>query len=244
MSYREQLQLVFHPATFATESGAQPPPGIDEKTTRPLEVRYHPRDGGKSRIPAPQLSPIALLVLKSLQKHLKTLQPNTTTVAPKHLLRFISNAWNSVLNLEEEARMLEFCGVTKLKLSEDEDKLSLRARCTLLGTDPAEGGKTPAPKSKSTKRPPSNEKRRIDVDFAVRTRVVQGNEPGDIGSLDFETDVIASKVYGFGSGNDLGMSETEMRTILCKEMGEKTAGVQLGNGVWSKAVRMLTGTVF
>jgi kinetochore protein Spc7/SPC105 len=243
MSYREQLQLVFHPATFATENGAQPP-SVDEKTSLPLEVRYHPRDGDKSTIPAPQLSPIALLVLKSLQKHLKTLQPKSATIAPKHLLRFISNAWNSVLNLEEEARMLEFCGVTKLKLSDDEDKLSLRARCTLLGTDPAEGRKTPAPKSKSnsTKRT-SNEKRRIDVDFAVRTRVVQGNEPGDIGYLDFETDVIASKVYGFGSGNDLGMSETEMRSILCKEMGEKTAGVQLGNGVWSKAVRMLTGTV-
>ncbi|RHZ54615.1 kinetochore-microtubule binding complex subunit SPC105 [Aspergillus thermomutatus] len=241
MSYREQLQLVFHPALFATENGDQPPSGIDEKTNRPLELRYHPRRGGKSTIHAPQLSPIALLVLKSLQKHLKTLQPKIATIAPKHLLRFISNAWNSVLNLEEEARMLEFCGVTKLRLSEDEDKLSLRARCTLLGTDTAEGRKTPAPKS--TKKPASSEKRRIDVDFAVRTRVVQGNEPGDIGSLDFETDVIASKVYGFGSGNDLGMSETEMRTILCKEIGEKTAGVQFGNGVWSKAVRMLTGTV-
>jgi kinetochore protein Spc7/SPC105 len=183
-----------------------------------------------------------LLVLKSLQKHLKTLEPKTATIAPKHLLRFISNAWNSVLSLEEEARMLEFCGVTKLRLSEDEDKLSLRARCTLLGTDTAEGRKTPA--SKSTKKHASNEKRRIDVDFAVRTRVVQGNESGDVGSLDFETDVIASKVYGFGSSNDLGMSETEMRTILCKEMGEKIPGVQLGNGVWSKAVRMLTGTVF
>ncbi|KAF7159376.1 hypothetical protein CNMCM5623_004690 [Aspergillus felis] len=242
MSYREQLQLVFYPATFATENAAQRPSSLDEKTNWQLELKYHPRDGGKSTIQAPQLSPIALLVLKSLQKHLKTLQPKTSTIAPKHLLRFISNAWNSVLSLEEEARMLEFCGVTKLKLSEDEDKLSLRARCTLLGTDTAEGKKTPA--SKTTKKHASNEKRRIDVDFAVRTRIVQGNESGDVGSLDFETDVIASKVYGFGSGNDLGMSEMEMRTILCKEMGEKTAGVQLGNGVWSKAVRMLTGTVF
>ncbi|GFF39076.1 hypothetical protein IFM58399_05452 [Aspergillus lentulus] len=241
MSYREQLQLVFHPATFATENAAQPPPSIDEKTSLPLELKYHPRDGGKSTIQAPQLSPIALLVLKSLQKHLKSLEPKAATIAPKHLLRFISSAWDSVLSLEEEARMLEFCGVTKLRLSEDEDKLSLRARCTLLGTDTAEDRKTPA--SKSTKKHTSNEKRRIDVDFAVRTRVVQGKKPGDVGSLDFQTDVIASKVYGFGSSNDLGMSETEMRTILCEEMGEKT-GVQLGNGVWSKAVRMLTGTVF
>ncbi|GFF47829.1 kinetochore protein spc7 [Aspergillus udagawae] len=242
MSYREQLQLVFHPATFAIENAAQRPSSIDEKTTQHLELKYHPIDGGKSTIQAPQLSPIALLVLKSLQKHLRTLQPNTATINPKHLLRFISNAWNSVLNLEEEARMLEFCGVTKLRLSEDEDKLSLRARCTLLGADTAENRKTPA--SKSTKKHASNGKRRIDVDFAVRTRIVQGNESRDVGSLGFETDVIASKVYGFGSGNDLGMSETEMRTILCKEMGEKTAGVQLGSGVWSKAVRMLTGTVF
>ncbi|KAF4271645.1 hypothetical protein KXX16_007951 [Aspergillus fumigatus] len=242
MSYREQLQLVFHPATFATENAAQPPSSIDEKTSPHLELKYHPRNGAKSTVRAPQLSPIALLVLKSLQKHLKTLEHKTATIAPKHLLRFISNAWNSVLSLEEEARMLEFCGVTKLRLSEDEDKLSLRARCTILGTDTAEGRKTQA--SRSTKKHASNEKQRIDVDFGVRTHVVQDNESGDVGSLDFEIDVIASKVYGFGSGNDLGMSETEMRTILCKEMGEKTAGAQLGNGVWSRAVRMLTGTVF
>ncbi|PYI05778.1 chromosome segregation protein Spc105 [Aspergillus sclerotiicarbonarius CBS 121057] len=222
MSYRSQLQLTFHPASFHTQSDNQTPPP---------ELKYAPTNGTKRSVPTPQLSPISLLVLKSLQNHITTTQPSTIT--PKQLLRFISQAWDLTLKLEEEARMLEFCGVTKLKLLEVEDTPSLRARCTLL---------SPITKSSTAGQP----KRRIDVDFAVKTRILHNPEQqtGKIGTLDIQTDVLASKVYGFGSGNEAGISETEMRSILFNGLGEKTSDLQLGGGVWSTAVRKLTGAVF
>ncbi|THC94440.1 hypothetical protein EYZ11_006077 [Aspergillus tanneri] len=201
MSYREQLRLMFHPGAFYHEN--------DEKSNAPVELSYHPG--------AP-LSSIALLVLKSLQNRLAEVEQ--ATVAPKFLLRFISDAWDLMRRLEEEARMLEFCGVTKLKLIETEDQHQLRARCTLLQGVPGSGG------------------RRIDVDFAVTTRVV-GQETG-MGSLDLETDVIANKVYGFDDGD---MSEREMRRIVCDELGEtgqsEQSGKTLGNGIWRTAVQRL-----
>ncbi|PWY78531.1 Spc7-domain-containing protein [Aspergillus sclerotioniger CBS 115572] len=214
MTYRSQLQLTFHPASFHTTSDTQTPPP---------ELKYVPTNDSKRPIPTPQLSPISLLVLKSLQNHITTTQPSTIT--PKQLLHFISQAWDLTLKLEEEARMLEFCGVTKLKLLDVENTPSLRARCTLLG---------PITKSST--------KRRIDVDFAVKTQILHNHEQqtGQIGTLDIQTDVLASKVYGFGSGNEAGISETEMRSILEVEIPD----IKLGGGVWSTAVRKLTGAVF
>lgn len=251
MSYRNQLQLSFHPATFYT--GNNKLDSMTDETNMPLELRYSPRNGMKSTTVVPQLSPIASLVLKSLQQHLTTIQQPRT--APKHMLRFISNAWDFVLDLEEETRMLEFCGVTKLKLLEVGDRPSLRARCTILGSSPS--STTPAKNKNKTKNPSSvGDTRRIDIDFAVRTHVLAKHEDNEtdtnnaaveIGIMDLETDVIASKVYGFGAANDVGISEDQMRDILCREIEEKSAGgdgVQLGKGVWSRAVRMLTGTVF
>lgn len=234
MLYRNQLQLVFSPGAFYTGKAGKKP----ETPEVPVELRYQPRDTKKSTTPTPQLSSIASLVLKSLQKHLSAInQPSTS---PRDMLRFVSEAWDLVLNLEEETRMLEFCGVTKLTLLEAEEKPSLRARCTLLG----------APASSKTNRK-GNTARRIDIDFAVKTRVLQKHK-NEIGVMDLETDVIATKVYGFGSSNQSGLSEDQMRDIIYQELGagkksksaQDASAVQLGNGVWCRAVRSLTGTVF
>ncbi|GKZ69139.1 hypothetical protein AnigIFM50267_004326 [Aspergillus niger] len=236
MTYRNQLQLTFHPASFHTNTDNATNPDT------PIDLKYAPTtDTKRTTIPTAQLSPISLLVLKSLQSHITstTYQPSS----PKHLLHFISQAWDLTLKLEEEARMLEFCGVTKLKLLEANDSSpSLRARCTLLST-----GNTS-----------QSQRRRIDVDFAVTTRILhsttggqESNDKSDIGTLDIKTDVIASKVYGFGSGNEAGLSEVEMRKILSKGLrggGERKGGdasaLKLGGGVWSMAVRKLSGVVF
>lgn len=196
----------------------------------PIELKHSPQGRTKSVGHSSPLSPIGLLVLKSLQNELVTIPQSKT--APKQMLHFVAQAWDLVLNLEEEARMLEFCGATKLKLSEIDAKPSLRARCTLLEL----------PSGKGSSEAKNTGARRVDVDFAVKTRVQRGNS-GDVGVLAFETDVIASKVYGFGTKNNSGMSEDEMRRLLRKELGEKSEP-QLGNGIWSKAVQTLTGTVF
>ncbi|KAJ5641688.1 hypothetical protein N7490_005688 [Penicillium lividum] len=222
MSYRGQLQIKFHPGAFATKNSTK-----TDKSNLPLELTLT-----KTKA----ISPIASLVLQSLQKHLATVQQSK--VAPKHLLRFISTAWDRTLGLENEARMLEFCGVTRLTLSDPKGNLSLRARCTLLGNAavPFTQGRKGAEKNSGAKR--------IDVDFTVRTCV--NPDSGDsqcIGSMDFDMDVIATKVYGFGSGNKSGLPDTEMQSILGQGLDSGEAGA-LGNGVWCKAVQKLAGSVF
>lgn len=229
MSYRNQLQLAFYPRAFSITNGGYQPPATDEKM--PIELRYSPQSKTKSSVQSSQLSPIGSLVLKSLQNELATLPQSKT--APKQMLLFAAQAWDLVLNLEEEARMLEFCGATKLKLSGIDDKPSLRARCTLLELSTGKASST----AKNTGA------RRVDIDFVVKTRVQKKGNTDEVGVMTFETDVVASKVYGFGTKNDTGMSENDMRKLLRKELGGDS-GPQLGNGIWSKAVQTLTGTVF
>ncbi|KKK23320.1 hypothetical protein P175DRAFT_0523659 [Aspergillus ochraceoroseus IBT 24754] len=236
MSYRHQLQITFHPGSFHLEAGAtKPSPSQNART--PVELKYHPEVGEKGTKTS-QLSPITLLVLKSLQNYLAGI--NQSTVAAKQLLRFVSEAWDLASQLEEEAHMLEFQGVTKLHLSDD-TKPSLRARCTLLGTISL--APTKIPHSTPAKTQQATSKSRVDVDFAVTTRIRE--KEGGIGVMDIQTDVIASKVYGFGTDNGTGPSEKEMQSILSKELkGVNKSGLSLGHGVWSKAVQMLSGKVF
>ncbi|KAL4885842.1 hypothetical protein BJY04DRAFT_230099 [Aspergillus karnatakaensis] len=229
MSYRHQLQLKFHPGSFHIEEAADS--STNTKTVTPIELSYSPEDGTKSIPQSRPLSAIALLILKSLQSHVGTInQPKT---APKDLLRFISEAWDLASKVEEEARMLGFHGVTNLRLSELDNKPSLRARCTLLG---------PASSHENTQ---TTSNSRIDVDFAVTARILDRKGEFEVGTLDIHTEVLASKVYGFGTDNATGLSEKEMRSILSRELkGHGKSGVNLGSGVWSKAVQMLSGRVF
>lgn len=224
MAYRDHLQLEFYPGAFASKNSAQ-----DEGKNYPMKLT--------SRKNA-NVSPIASLVLHSLQHHLTTIQQST--VVPKQLLRFISSAWDRTVGLENEARMLEFCGVTRLTLCKpNEGSLSLRTRCTLLGNSTVS---TPGSKSVDSK---NNNAKRIDVDFTVRTRIDKANAENTIGSLDFDIDVLATKVYGFGTGSKSGLPDKELQSILGKGLGrDKNGGIQLGDGVWCKAVRTLTGSVF
>ncbi|KAK4863464.1 hypothetical protein LT330_002242 [Penicillium expansum] len=224
MAYRDQLELEFYPGAFASKNSGQ-----DEGKNYPMELT--PQKNAT-------ISPIASLVLHSLQHHLATIQQST--VPPKQLLRFISSAWDRTVGLENEARMLEFCGVTRLTLSKpDEGSLSLRTRCTLLGNV---AGSTPGRKGTALK---NNTAKRIDVDFTVRTRIDKTNAENTIGVLDFDIDVLATKVYGFGTGSKSGIPDKELQSILGKGLGQdKDGDVQLGNGVWCKAVRTLTGSVF
>ncbi|KAJ5103256.1 hypothetical protein N7532_003785 [Penicillium argentinense] len=219
MSYRGQLQIRFHPSAFATKTSN----GVD-KENQPLEL---------SLIKGKSISPIASLVLQSMQQHLSTIKQSK--IAPRKLLRFVSAAWDRTAGLENEARMLEFCGVTRLTLSEPENSsLSLRARCILIGNAGRKGAKVK-----------QNGPKRIDVDFNIRTRMkAEDDNTKEIGSLEFDIDVLATKVYGFGAGNKSGLSGKEMEGILGKGLVPEDGGSQLGNGVWCKAVRMLTGSVF
>lgn len=245
MRFRDQLRLSFYPGAFCM------PGTTDGKQNMPLSLVYSPGDNQKfTDASNPHLSPISSLVLKSLQNHVATIQQ--ATIAPKELLRFVSETWDRVLDLEEEARMLQYCGVTRLDITEENDgngnKPYLRARCTLLSR------KSPGAQTTSTKRrksfAASEKRKRVDVDFVIRTRIESSGPGGTIGTMGFETDVTATKVYGFGPGADeSGLSEGQMRDVLCKELGlsseeEKGVSQQLGEGAWWKAVQALDGIVF
>ncbi|KAL4973907.1 hypothetical protein BDW66DRAFT_97008 [Aspergillus desertorum] len=235
MSYRHQLQLKFHPASFYFEG--EDKDSLPQKQKTPIELSYCPENEGRPTQARP-LSPIVLLILKSVQIHIATI--TQSRVASKQLLRFVSEAWDLATKAEEETRMLGFHGVTNLRLSELE-KPSLRARCTLLGTVPPPADSTPSSKTQKQ----SNGNCRVDVDFAVTTSIVENNEENALGVLDIQTEVIATKVYGFGTDNSTGLSEKEMRSILSKELrGNSKSGVKFGSGVWSRAVQMLEGRVF
>ncbi|KAL4746613.1 hypothetical protein BDW72DRAFT_30932 [Aspergillus terricola var. indicus] len=235
MVYRHQLQLKFYPASFYIEGEGKD--SLSQKKNTPIELSYCP-ENEKRPIRARPLSPIMLLILKSLQDHIATITQSKLT--SKQLLHFVSEAWDLASRAEEEVRMLGFHGVTNLQLSKLE-KPSLRARCTLLGTVPPPADSTPSSRSQKQ----SNGNCRIDVDFAVTTRIVERDDGNALGVLDIQTEVIASKVYGFGTDNSKGLSEKEMRSILSKELrGYSKSGVKFGSGVWSKAVQMLEGRVF
>lgn len=224
MTYRGQLKLKFYPSAFITKSSDNA-----EKTNLPLELMAMKQKG---------MTPIASLVLQSLQRRLATIQQSKIT--PKQLLHFISSAWDRTLGLENEARMLEFCGVTRLTLSEPKDlsaSLSLRARCTILGNAPASA--TPSRKGTAAK---IDGAKRIDVDFTVHAKFPSAADNTEIGTLDFDIDTLATKVYGFGAGNKSGLSGKEMQSILGEGLGQE--GETLGNGIWCKAVQTLTGSVF
>ncbi|KAL4926574.1 kinetochore-microtubule binding complex subunit SPC105 [Aspergillus undulatus] len=228
MSYRRQLQLKFHPRLFRIGSNKDSMPTSKANTS--IEVSYSPESETRSTQHARPLSSIALLILKSLQAHVTAI--NQSSVSPKQLLRFVSEAWDLASKVEEEARMLGFHGVTNTRLTEVEGKPSLRARCTLLGTLPSADSASPS-------------KSRVDIDFAVTTRILEKKHEPELGTLDIQTEVLASKVYGFGTDNETGLSEKEMRSILNKELkGHNKTGVKLGSGVWSRAVQMLSGRVF
>lgn len=231
MSYRNQLKLSFHPGAFDIRSASNP--SRAEKSNTPLSLTYSPEYESGPSPPATKLSPIASLVLKSLNNHFVTVnQPKTP---PRKLLRFISKAWNLVLNLEGETRLLNLHGVTKLKLIEGEEGHALRARCTLLSAAVKPSNKKPSRLVKN---------KRIDLDFVVTTRVVRSNDE-QLGSMDLDTAITASKVYGFGKGNELGICEAEVRDMLSVEIQSGSSeGVAFGEGVWSTAVKVLAGSVF
>ncbi|OOQ83277.1 hypothetical protein PEBR_35273 [Penicillium brasilianum] len=77
------------------------------------------------------------------------------------------------------------------------------------------------------------------IDFTVHTRIdTEVKDLKEIGSLDFDIDVIATKVYGFGAGNKSGLSGKEMQSILGKGMVrvkdrllEMGSSAKLGDGM-------------
>ena len=254
MSYRDQLQLSFHPGAFST--GGLPHPG-HEKKHMPVTLIYSSRMSDRSM----GLSTIRSFILRSLESRLAAMQQSTIT--PKQFLRFVSDTWDRIDILEEEGRMLEVCGVTKLQVAEEaaggDKKPTLKVRCTLLSRKSAKDQATPGKKKNTSSAAVGAKQKRVDIDLTIRARLVPNVVVGDgvddsagkIGAMHFETEATASKVYGFGAENgEASISEKEMGEILRKELGvgigkgKKSMALPLGEGVWRRAVHGLSGVVF
>jgi kinetochore protein Spc7/SPC105 len=220
MSYRGDLRISFYPKRFRVPNSE--PQSILASVDAPLELT----------MTAPtQLSPIKSLVLSCLRSNLGTIQPSIVT--PKQLLHFLSQAWNLGLSLEEEIRVLEFCGVTKPKLIRKGAQASLKTRCIVLGDLTSVPGTAKLARHKG----------RIDVDIIITPHVRKTT--GDLGKFELDSDVVVSKVYGFGSDNSVGMSETQMRDLIWKIIENKNnSHLELETSTWGKAVRELAAQVF
>lgn len=248
MRYGDELQVAFHPKDFMA-------PGSDTQSPQKMysdggptffDLTYCPKKTATSAASSSSLTPAKSLILSCLRRRIASIP--RPSLSPRQLLGFISEAWNLAVTLEEEMRMLEFNGVTKVTLMEKEGaEPALRARCILLGG--MTSGEQPC---------------RVDVDFIVTPRVVsqknKTNAEGEaIGErLELDIDVALSKVYGFGNHNGsagVGLSESRMRDIIMqnpaiaspgkKKISSKlTSGSGLGHGVWGQAVRDLAGKVF
>jgi kinetochore protein Spc7/SPC105 len=217
--------------------GTQP----DQSNDASIEIAYSPKAAQRSA--SSRLTLTKSLILCYLQKNLQTLQQSLLT--PRQLLSFLSEAWKLAIRLEEEIRVLEFYGVIKPKLAEHATGASLRTRCTLLGN--VRGRETD-----HIARLPNIQNGRVDIDIVVtpyacvRTRTdkhVGDDEKGlGLGKLALDIDVMVHKVYGFGDGSVVGVSESEMRTSLLA--GLQANSSELGSGVWGTAARDLASIVF
>jgi kinetochore protein Spc7/SPC105 len=234
MSYNNELRVSFHPMSL----GTQPGQSNDASMNTSIEITYSPKAAQRSA--SSRLTLTKSLILCYLQKNLQTLQQSSLT--PRQLLSFLSEAWKLAIRLEEEIRVLEFYGVIKPKLAEHATGASLRTRCTLLGN--VRGRET-----NHIARLPNIQNGRVDIDIVVTpyacVRTGTDKHVGDhlgLGKLALDTDVMVHKVYGFGDGGVVGVSESEMRTSLLE--GLQANSSELGSGVWGTAARDLASIVF
>lgn len=225
MSYNNELRVSFHPMNL----GLQPDQSNDASMNTSVEITYSPRAAQRSRSCATQLTPTKSLILCFLQKNLGTIQQSSVT--PKQLLFFLSEAWKLATRLEEELRVLEFYGVIKPKLAKHATGASLRTRCTLLGNV----------RGPETQRLPNIQNGRVDIDIVVTPCVHDGDQNG-LGKLELDIDVMVHKVYGFGHGGVVGVSESEMRTSVLGVL--RTKHSEFGSGVWGTAAHDLASIVF
>jgi kinetochore protein Spc7/SPC105 len=229
MTYRDELQVKIALNELKHR-------GSD--ASRPvIELSCHPKDER-----TPQLSPVKSFILTKLRRN-----ATNEALRLKGLREFIvsiSKEWDLVYPLEEEIRLLEFNGVTKVAISQSENNASLRARCIVIGTNIIHTRKPPSPrrKSKLSVQPASQaetpeqvqgQQARIDIDFTLDTPLVSPS----ISSKDLnpKVSIAVSKVYGFTDDSDdehgsdhfkdveTDLSETQMQELIREAMNMPTA---------------------
>lgn len=166
----------------------------------------------------------------------------------------MSRAWDKAINLGDEIRALDYCGITRAKAIEanPSEPTLLEIRCIVLGWSPKTTAPEPAgseTKQKSTSGSGNKDgkvRARIDIDFTVKPRPAPHNGTDiPVMDIDVDVDVSASIIYGSVSPYEGNTGEAQIGDMLGKIIQQKQApGVELGGGVWRDAVKKFEKGVF
>lgn len=245
MRYRGELLVNFKPSAFS----AQHPKGrrFSKSDTDILPtLNYSPESFRHSKLD----NKAALTAAKGLMLHamrLRLPQLSLESTSSKAFLAGISMSWGTVCALQNEIRMLVFCGVTRCKTagSKGLEPSLLKVRCTLLGRHPSSTIDNDEKNMKAVESETKSQSR-IDIDFTVKPRHLGNSDSNPTMEIDLDVDVSVSKVYGFAdaANNASRASETKMRDILNKTVqpkGNNSGRIQtpFGNGLWRDTVKDL-----
>ncbi|ODH38725.1 hypothetical protein ACO22_02198 [Paracoccidioides brasiliensis] len=253
MRYRDELEVDFYPGAFnitleptsSCRRSSQPSKNL------PVSFSYSPSLIQGARHASSGLSPEKALILHALR--MRSSQISQSSLTPRQFLSGISRTWDRAINLGNEIRALEYCGITTAKAPEvnPSEPTLLVIRCMVLGWSSANAEAETfrdkvKGKSSTVSENSGRVKARVDIDFTVKPR--PANSGTDIPDLDIEvhTDVSASIIYGSISPYEGNAGEVQIGDMLGKIIQQKntTPGVELGGGVWRDAVRRFERRVF
>lgn len=234
MRYRNELRLDFDPGVLNGKSsvpGRQAPPAAKI----PLRLTYSPSPSNTCSSPSPEKA----FVLHALQGRITNV--SHSSISPRRLLRDISNAWDAAIRLNDEIRILGYCGVTRsttIKSQTGEPSL-LRVRCILLGN--THKGSNPK------QRVFDMNKARMDIDFMIKTRPLNEVSDPTVVNVDMNIDAFVGAVYGFSSriGGKGILSDSQMSELLNAALHQNDGlNLESGTGAWCDAVHKLKEQVF
>jgi kinetochore protein Spc7/SPC105 len=243
MSYRKELRLDINPKAFSTTQAksarrsSKPSADLQLALTYVPEISRGVKSGSNIAPPAEKG-----LLLHALRARLSQVAPGATS-QPKALLASISKTWDTACSLQNEIRLLEYCGVTRRKMTESKqsEPTPLIVRCILLG-------RLPTTKTEEGEREAENSSpSRLDIDFTVKPRLWadDGTSQSSNTDIDIDVDISVCKVYGFqhDAEHSARFSEAKIRDYLHKVI-QSSPGVQFGNGLWLDAVKSLEKKLF
>jgi kinetochore protein Spc7/SPC105 len=242
MNYRKELRLDFNPKAFSTTQAKNARRSLKPDADLQLALTYVPESSRGAKLSSNIAPPAEKgLMLHALRVRLSQISPGSTS-QPKALLASISKTWDTACSLQNEIRLLEYCGVTRRKITESKQfqPTLLIVRCILLGqlpTTKTEEAETQTGNSSAS---------RLDIDFKVKPRLlVDGTSQSSDMEIDIDVDVSVCKVYGFqhDAERSARFSEGKIREYLHKVI-QSGGGVQFGSGLWLDAVKSLEKKLF
>lgn len=239
MRYNGELQLDCNPSHIhaLSQNLTKGERQTSQHDTLPLTLTYAPKGNGPQSA-AGNPSPGASLILNAIRMQVSyaLLSP----VSLKQLLSGIARCWETARSLQEEIKMLGYCGIVSIKPigTKRSEPTQLKIRCTLLGNikDKFSSDQVTQPKKKP------GERARVDVDFIAKPKALDKHTDGPNIGVGIDFDAAASTVYGFGTSSDSQSRDLRMNDLLTKQMEKPSQS--FGNGLLRATVKAVEKRVF